>query len=215
MSKIIEIIDSDDDNHTPTDTPSTSIESSINSMEPDDNLNQSQSRRRRRKSVLHAMNDPDMHFLTISLEDDDDEVEANNSVQSASFQNYQSKNPSGAVAPPSRTLLKTPRTAPKILAPKAPTTADIVDAHFDKFLNDPETISDVYAIAEERARINYLLSVNGMPEINFTLYTRPERLQFQFEERLKQRKMVHNWDNARLQENRRSLLQKTNEQNTT
>ncbi|XP_037809529.1 uncharacterized protein LOC119602213 [Lucilia sericata] len=214
MSKVIEIIDSDDDNHASIDTPSTSITSStVSSMEQDDNQ-QAQSRRRRRKSVLHAMNDPYMHFLTISLEDDDDEVETPNSTPTTPIQRYQAKSTSSA-GTSSRTLLKTPRTAPKILANKPLTSANIVDAKYENFLNDPETISDLYAIAEERARINYLLSLNGMPEINFTLYTRPERLQFQLEERLKQRKMVHNWDNTRMQENRRSLLQKNNEQNTT
>ncbi|KAI8119307.1 hypothetical protein FF38_06861 [Lucilia cuprina] len=214
MSKVIEIIDSDDDNHASIDTPSTSITSStISSMEQDDNQ-QGQSRRRRRKSVLHAMNDPDMHFLTISLEDDDDEAETPNSTPATPIQRYQAKSTSTA-GTSSRTLLKTPRITPKILANKPLTSANIVDAKYEKFLNDPETISDLYAIAEERARINYLLSLNGMPEINFSLYTRPERLQFQLEERLKQRKMVHNWDNARMQENRRSLLQKNNEQNTT
>ncbi|KAM7352108.1 uncharacterized protein ACRADG_004747 [Cochliomyia hominivorax] len=202
MSKVIEIIDSDDDNQTFTDT-TTSSNSLINNMEQEDNQ-QSQCRRRRRKSVLHAMPDPDMQFQTISLEDEEDDDDDTNSqpiIPSPKFQ----------VKSSPRTLLKTPKISPKILVPKGPTNAEIVDANMDKFLNDPETINDVYNIAEERARINYLLSLNGMPEINFTLYTRPDRLQFQFEERLKQRKMLHNWDNPRTQDNRRSLLHKNNE----
>lgn len=209
MSKVIEIIDSDDDINTSPDTTS----NSINNMDLDDNQ-QSQSRRRRRKSVLHAMTDPDMQFQTISLEDDDDEDDINSTIQSNIVQGPRNNTLTVGSAP-LRTFLKTPRTTPKILAPRAPTNEELIEANYEKFLNDPETISDIYAIAGERARINNLLSLNGMPEINFALYTRPDRLQFQFEERLKQRKMVNNWDSTRIQDNRRSLLQKNSEQQST
>lgn len=209
MSKVIEIIDSDDDNHVSTDV-TTSPSTLSNNMEQDDNQ-QSHSRRRRRKSALHAMPDPDMQFQTISLEDDEDDIEMSNTVTQNPSPRYHNKL-NAATTPTSRNTLKSNKTTPKILHSKTPTNAETVDAHIERFLNDPETINDVYNIAEERARINYLLSMNGMPEINFALYTRPERLQFQFEERLKQRKMMHNRDNIRIQDNRRSLLHKNNDQ---
>ncbi|TMW52343.1 hypothetical protein DOY81_002600 [Sarcophaga bullata] len=207
MNKVIEIIDSDDDNHTTIDKASSvpTITSST-SMELEDNI-QSQSRRRRRKSVLHAMTDPDMQFQTIAVDDDDDEEEADKPTQI----NYQPTNKPNAVAV--RPIVKNQKTTPKILTLKSSTGDDAFDAAYEKFLNDPETVSDMYSIAEERTRINYLLGLNGIPEISFTLHTRPDRWQFQFEERLKQRKLLHNWDNTRVQENRRSLLQNNNDQN--
>ena len=210
MNKVIEIIDSDDDNHTTIDTASSvpAIMSSTN-MESDDNT-QLQSRRRRRKSVLHAMTDPDMQFQTIAVDDDDDEEDADKPITSTQI-NYQPTNKPNAVAV--RPIVKNQKTAPKILTPKSSTVEDALDAAYEKFLNDPETVSDMYSIAEERTRINYLLTLNGIPEINFTVHTRPDRWQFQFEERLKQRKLLHNWDNTRVQENRRSLLQNNSDQN--
>lgn len=204
MSKVIEIIDSDDDNNN--NATSSSHTSSVNNSEIEENQ-QTQSRRRRRKSILHAMPDPDMQFQTISLEDEDDEefyANDSNQINIPASQPINTGIPVYLPASASRTLLKTQKLTPKI---PTPTSDEIVSSYFEKFLNDPETVNDLYAIAEERARINYLLSLNGMPEINFSLYARPDLLQLQFEQRIKQRKMVNNWDSTRLLENRRNVGQ--------
>lgn len=209
MNKIIEIIDSDDDNQTTIDTASyVPAETLSNNMELDDNP-QLQSRRRRRKSVLHAMTDPDMQFQTIAVDDDEDDDEVDNPNNTIQINYQQTIKPNAAAVRP---IVKNQKIAPNILTSKS-SAEDTLETAYEKFLNDPETISDIYTIAEERTRINYLLSLNGMPEISFTLYTRPDRLQFQFEERLKQRKLLQTRENAKVQENRRTLLQNSTDQN--
>ncbi|XP_061393966.1 uncharacterized protein LOC133336264 [Musca vetustissima] len=173
MSRIIEIIDSDDDTTAPTKTSS----NSANENSP------AQSRRRPRKSVLQTIDDPEVQFQTIAVEDED----GGNSLEDSSVLK---SNPIGR-----STTRLIPKTTPKILAPKPPSNADAIQAAFDEYVNRSETKECMTAIALERVRVNYLLNLFGMPEINFSLYTQPEILKFQFEERLKQQKMMQNVGN--------------------
>lgn len=169
MSKVIEIIDSDEDT-----APTRTSLNAANETSP------GQSRRRPRKSVLHAIDDAEVQFETIAVEDE----EKTNPQEDISLLKSSSSG---------RPLTRlTPKTTPKILAPKPPSSADAVHATFEEYLTRPDVKECMTSIALERVRVNYLLTLFGMPEINFSLYTQPDILKFQFEERLKQQKMMQN-----------------------
>lgn len=169
MSRIIEIIDSDEDIQCAVTSVANNVEDSP----------QSQSRRRPRKSTLQNLPDPEVQFETIAVDDDTDSRPLEDNTTSLD----------SSVARPQQKHLKA---TPNILAPKPPSNAEIVEAAFEEFLAEPETKETIEAIALERVRINHMLMLFGMPDIIFSLYTQPELLKFQFEERLKQQKILQN-----------------------
>lgn len=172
MSKIIEIIDSDED-----DSPSSMTNSSNLNSDPNDCL---PSRRRPRKSALQVMANPEVQFAvqTIALEDEDN---GNDSPQDETTNDN-----------PVRSQQRIAKSTPKILASKPPSMGASIQSAFDEYLNTLRATECIATIALERVRVNYLLSLFGMPEINFSLYTKPDVLKFQFEERLKQQRMMQN-----------------------
>ncbi|KAI9576468.1 hypothetical protein GQX74_009525 [Glossina fuscipes] len=154
-------------------------------------------RRRPRKSILQTKPNTEIQFETIAVENG----ETNLVGYSSSAQNSASRGS------------KVFKTTPKILAAKPPSALDVIDNACEDFLNCSETKDLMNSIAEERVRINCMLSLAGMPEINFSLYTLFDRLQFQFDERLKLRKM-RNWDPTQVQETRLNLQNNTDQETT-
>uniref|UniRef100_A0A1A9X487 Phosphatidic acid phosphatase type 2/haloperoxidase domain-containing protein n=1 Tax=Glossina brevipalpis TaxID=37001 RepID=A0A1A9X487_9MUSC len=189
MSKVI-VLDTDDE-----DTEMTSSCNATNSKlllhYPPAEVQEGQAlttRRRPRKSVLQTKPNPEVQFETIAVENGETDL----TDYSLAVQNTASRN------------LKVFKTTPKILAAKPPTALDVIENVYDDFLKSSETKDLMTAIAEERVRINCLLSLAGMPEINFSLFTLFDRLQFQLEERLKLRKL-HSRDPALMPETRLNL----------
>ncbi|KAH8271537.1 hypothetical protein KR018_004689 [Drosophila ironensis] len=66
--------------------------------------------------------------------------------------------------------------------------AEHIRKTIDQFVNAEEMQTLINTVAKERVRCNFLLATYQLPDMNFSLNTDLETLQFQFEERLKQRR---------------------------
>ncbi|XP_036318007.1 uncharacterized protein LOC118732972 [Rhagoletis pomonella] len=174
-------------------TPSAASTSSAANIQPN--------KRSRRKSMHHPLcASPEIEFETIALDDDED-----NTPSKAKNKNHTTDIVQQIKSP------KSHKTSPKILNTK-PTDGNIskklADARND-FLMSDETNALLRQIAEDRVRINFLLASYNMPEIQFSLHTKPEVLQFQLEERIKHRRRRCQEASNQLKK-RRSLLQNSN-----
>ncbi|XP_075154299.1 uncharacterized protein LOC142227943 [Haematobia irritans] len=174
MNKVIEIIDSDEDNE------AISASTSSNNIEFSESP-QSQSRRRPRKSALQAK-DVEVQFGGVELVDEDNGNNTNTIV--------------GSDGQNERNTISSQRATPKILAPKT-TNAEAIQKACEDFISREEVLECISSIAQERVRINHLLAAFGMPEINFSLYNSEDILKIQFEERLKQFKIMQNLNSQR------------------
>uniref|UniRef100_A0A1A9VUV1 Uncharacterized protein n=1 Tax=Glossina austeni TaxID=7395 RepID=A0A1A9VUV1_GLOAU len=193
-TKVI-VLDSDDEHVEITSGCSTASNTLLQYPVADLQEGQVSTRRRPRKSVLQTKPNTEVQFETIAVE--------NSETNLAGYSSYAQNSASRG--------LKVFKTTPKILAAKPPTALDVIENACEDFLNCSETKDLMNSIAEERVRVNCMLSLTGMPEINFSLYTLFDRLQFQFEERLKLRKM-HSWDPTQVQETRLSLQNGTDQE---
>uniref|UniRef100_A0A0A1XGH8 Putative ATP-dependent RNA helicase L377 n=1 Tax=Zeugodacus cucurbitae TaxID=28588 RepID=A0A0A1XGH8_ZEUCU len=163
---------------------------------------QQQSKRSRRKSMHHPLcASPEIEFETISLDDDEEK-------RSSKVKNKTNSNNDGVQQNKSPKLQKI---APKILNNKPQTSKSVKDSTdaCAEFLASDETKALLQQIAEDRVRINFLLASYNMPEIQFSLHTKPDVLQFQLEERIKHRKR-RSLESSKQMKKRRSLLQNTN-----
>lgn len=141
-------------------------------------------RRRPRKSVLMTKPNPDVHFETVAMDNntlvEDDQLlfDDSNIVSNESVQQLSKINPN--------TYVKK-RTKPNHITDQLASNSisDVTNAAYEDFLASSEVKDLINTIGEERARINYMLTSTNMPEIDFQLYTPPERIQLQFEDRLK------------------------------
>ncbi|XP_054742739.1 uncharacterized protein LOC129247583 [Anastrepha obliqua] len=161
-----------------------------------------QNKRSRRKSMHHPLCvSPEIEFETIALDDDED----NTSTKSKNNTNVNSDGVQQNKSP------KSHKTTPKILNIKSATAnlgKQLSDACTELLISD-ETTALLHQIAEDRVRINFLLASYNMPEIQFSLETKPEVLQFQLEERIKHRRR-RSLEASNVQKKRRTLLQTNN-----
>lgn len=164
---------------------------------------QLQSKRSRRKSMHHPLCvSPEIQFETIALDDDEDKgaSKAKNKTNSNIDGVQQSKAP------------KLQKIAPKIHNTKPQVAKNVLNESKDspdvcsEFLTSDDTKALLQQIAEDRVRINFLLASYNMPEIQFSLHTKADVLQFQLEERLKHRKR-RSLESSKQIKKRRSLLQ--------
>ena len=170
MPRVIEILDSDDD-------AADQIEQQIEkeTICPLSSVMKSRSRHKR-KSVHQPMrSSPDIQFETISLDGEEDETQ-----QSSDLRNSQ------LIQMKSICKANQFKTMPTILATKTMSEKS-KSASGEIFTENLSTV--VRQIAEERVRINYLLTSYGMADIKFSLYTDYERLNCHFENCLKQSKL--------------------------
>ncbi|XP_067625643.1 uncharacterized protein [Eurosta solidaginis] len=165
-----------------------------------------QTKRSRRKSHHHPLcASPEIEFETIALDDDDDI--ATNKPKTKNTSNSKT-NTEGAAESKSH---KSQKPAPK--AGTSSVETQLTDA-LNEFLISDETKQLLRQIAEDRVKINFLLASYNMPEIQFSLYSKSEVLQFQLDERIKSRRNRF-IDQAKQLKKRRDMLQNSTARTST